>query len=116
MRFRSLDINDDWNFGRGIESYVIDDNAIALDIRTSILSFFKDCWFDPNAGIDWLRLLGSKSTQKEIELNVRGTILRTTGVTKVNSISSVFRGRRLTVSYNINTIFSQNSSQIVEVV
>lgn len=116
MIFRALDGDGDWSFGKGIESYATDDNAIALNIQTNILSFFKDCWFDPTAGIDWLRLLGSKSTQQEIKLNVRGTLLKSYGVTKVNSINLVFRNRRLTVSYNINTIFSHNSSQIVEVV
>lgn len=115
MRFRSLDVNGDWQFGKGLESYVTDNDAIALDVRTSILSFFKDCWFSPNAGIDWLRLLGSRSTRQEIVLNVRGTILKRTGVTKVNSIETSVQDRRLTISYNIDTIFSQNNTQIVEV-
>lgn len=115
MIFRSLDNNGDWNFGQGLESYATDDNAIAFDIQTSILSFFKDCWFAPDAGIDWMRLLGTKSTQQEIQLNIRGTILKVNGVTKVNTINLVYNNRHLSVSYNINTIFSNNSSNIVEV-
>lgn len=116
MKFRSLDGTGDWNFGKGLESYARDNNAIAFDVQTSILSFFKDCWFDPNAGIDWLRLMGSKSTQQEIQLTVRGIILQRSGVTKVNTVNLIFTGRKLSVQYNINTIFSQNSSQIVEVI
>lgn len=115
MRFRSLSGSGDWNFGRGLESYALNNNAIAFDIQTSILSFFKDCWFDPDAGIDWMRLLGSNAQQQEIALNVRGTILRCYGVKKVNSINIVQNGRSLTVTYNINTIFSQNNSNIVEI-
>ena len=115
MRFRSLDGTGDWNFGQGLESYAVDDNAIAFDVQTKVMSFFKDCWFDPTAGIDWLRLLGTKSTAQEIQLSIRGAILQAAGVTKVNSVDFVYQGRKLTVSYNINTIFSNNSSDIVEV-
>lgn len=116
MRFRSLDGTGDWNFGQGLESYAVDNNSIALDVQTSILSFFKDCWFDPNAGIDWLKLLGTKSTQQEIQLSVRGAILQRQGVTKVNSINLTLRNRKLSISYNINTIFSNNNSNVVEVI
>lgn len=116
MRFRSLDGTGDWQFGRGLESYALNNDAIAFDVQTSILSFLKDCWFDPDAGIDWLRLLGSNAQQQEISLNVRGVILQCEGVTRVNSINIVQNGRRLTVTYNINTVFSNNNSNIVEVI
>lgn len=115
MRFRSLDGIGDWNFGKGLETYATDNNAIALDVKTSVLSFFKDCWFDPNAGINWFRLLGSKSTSDEIKLSIRGAILQVNGVTKVNSINLVFQGRKLSVTYDINTIFSNNNTELVEV-
>ena len=115
MIFRSLDSLGDWNFGKGLESYAINDQAIAFNIQTSILSFYKDCWFDPAAGIDWLRLLGSNATQQEIQLTVRGVILQCYGVTQVNSVVALVNDRSLTVTYNINTIFSQNVSNIVEV-
>lgn len=115
MTFRSLDGTGDWNFGQGLASYATNDQAIALNIQTSILSFYKDCWFDPEAGVDWLRLLGSNSTQNEIQLTVRGIILQCYGVTKVNSIVAVVNGRSLTVTYNINTIFTQNVQNVVEV-
>ena len=115
MKFRSLDGVGDWQFGQGLESYALENNAIMLDVKTCVLSFLRDCWFDPEAGIDWLRLLGSSATQQEIKLTVRGIILKCQGVTNVNSIDLSFVNRRLSMSYNINTIFSSNSSQIVEV-
>ena len=115
MIFRSLDGNEDWQFGQGLQSYAYQNNAIALNIQTSILSFFKDCWFAPQVGIDWLRLLGSKSTQQEIQLTVQGVILQCYGVTAVNSVVANVNGRNLTVTYNINTIFTANYTDIVEV-
>jgi len=116
MIFRSLDGIGDWNFGFGKQSYAIQDNAIALDVKTRILSFLKDCWFAPSAGIDWLTILGTKSTQQQIQLTVRGTILQSYGVTKVNSINANVINRHLTITYDINTIFSKNQTQIVEVI
>lgn len=115
MRFRQLDGTGDWDFGQGLQSYATGNNAIALNIQTSILSFLKDCWFDPDAGIDWLRLLGTPGTLQETQLTVRGIILQCYGVTQINSINVAQNGRNVTVSYNINTIFSQNFSDIVEV-
>lgn len=116
MIFRSLDSTGDWNFGQGLESYAMKNDAIALNVETSILSFLKDCWFDPSAGIDWLRLLGTPGTQNEIQLNVRGVILQCYGITAVNSVVANVNGRNLTITYNINTIFSQNQTNIVEVI
>ena len=115
MRFRDLDGTGDWMFGRGLQSYATEDAAIGLNIQTSLLSFYKDCWFAPDAGIDWLRLLGTPGTANEIQLNVKGVILQCYGVTKVNSVNAVQNGRGLTISYNINTIFSMNFSNQVEV-
>ena len=115
MIIRALDGSGDWQFGKGGESLLKDNNAIALNIQTKLLCFFRDCWFDPNFGIDWLRLLGSKSTKEEILLNVRGIILQAYGVVRVNSIDVVLNGRSATLSYSIDTIFTQKVSQIVEV-
>ena len=115
MIFRSLSGTGDWNFGQGLQSYAYQNNAIAFNIQTSILSFFKDCWFAPQAGIDWLTLLGSKSTQQQIQLTVQGTILQCYGVTAVNSVVANVNGRNLTVTYSINTIFSKNYTDTVEV-
>lgn len=116
MKFRSLTSSGDWLFGQGLESYATKDTAIALNVKTSILSFYKDCWFSPNSGIDWLRLLGTPGTQQEIQLTVKGIILQCYGVTSVNSVLANVNGRNLTVTYNINTIFSSNTTNTVEVI
>lgn len=116
MIFRSLDGTGDWNFGSGLASYATGNQAIAFNVQTSILSFLKDCWFAPAAGIAWLSLLGTPGTQQQIELTVKGTILQCYGVTQVNSVVANVNGRNLTITYNINTIFNTNVSNIVEVI
>ena len=118
MKIRAIDTNSDWMFGKGIQSYALDNNAIGENIKTRIMCFYKDCWFDQNSGIDWFRLLGSKGTQGEIELTIRGIILQSYGVVRIDSlsVSSDSIERSLSVQYVIDTIYSQNYSNTVEVV
>lgn len=115
MIFRALDGTGDWMFGKGLQSYLKDNNAIAMNVQTRILCFFRDCWFDPDFGIDWMRLLGSKATKEEILLNVRRIILQSYGVKKCNFIDIIIRDRGATISYNMDTLFTVGSDQIVEV-
>jgi hypothetical protein len=110
MIIRALDENSDFSFGKGKQSYAFGQNAIAQNIQTRLISFFKDCWFDTEAGIDWYRLHGSLNTKQEIELRVRAMILQSYGVVKVNSISVVYSGttRNSLLQYSVVTIYSQN--------
>lgn len=117
MKIRKITPSGDWMFGKGLSSYNIDDAAIGEDIKTKLMCFLKDCWFDQEFGIDWQRLLGTKGTLDEIKLTIRAVILRVYGVVKVNEISAFSDGetRGLTVRYNIETIFSQGYANTVEV-
>jgi len=61
MIFRNIDENGDWDFGKGIQDFTSGNKAIGLNIKTRIQSWVGDCFFDMNAGIDWLNRLGSKN-------------------------------------------------------
>ncbi len=111
MIIRALDATGDWTFGQGKQNYLIGQKAIALNIQTRLLSFLNDCFFDLNAGIDWINLLGSTNTKVQIELSVKAVILKSYGVLRINSLSSSFVGRRLSLTYNIDTIFTANFTQ-----
>lgn len=115
MIFRGLDSDKDWQFGRGKASYLTEQKAIEENIRTRLLSFFGDCFFSKNEGIDWFRLLGSKGTQAELELACKETVLRSYGVVKITDLSSSLDNRKLTLSYTISTIYSENFTDSVEV-
>ena len=111
MIIRALNGEHDWQFGKGLQSYLKENNAIAENVQTRVLSFLNDCWFDSNAGIDWIRLLGSRATQQEIILNVRGVILQSYGVVKVNSVLiNSYDHRNLNLTYNMDTIFTKRFS------
>jgi hypothetical protein len=116
VQIRALDTTNDWTFGVGRNNFLSTQKAIIENIDTRLLSFFKDCFFDMNSGIDWFRLLGTKSTKEEIILSCRRVILQSYGVVRVNSLSVSQLGRNLSLIYNIYSIYTSAFSQSLEVV
>ena len=108
MIIRALDSNGDITFGLGIQNYLTGQAAIALNIKTRILSFLNNCVWDMQAGIDWFTFLKQTANAAQVELAVKATILQSSGVISVNSVSVSTTGRNISLSYNINTIFTSN--------
>lgn len=116
MIIRALTGSHDWQFGKGKESYLRDDQAIMLNVKTRLLSFYQDCFFDSEFGIDWFNLMSNRSTEQEIILNCRGMILQSYGIVKVNSIEILeITNRHIQLTYNADTIFTRGLSNSVEV-
>lgn len=106
MTFRNLDTNHDWVFGCGRNDYVSDNQEIALNIETRILSFLGDCFFAANEGIDWFNLLDYRY-QNRLELKVQEVIKDTPGVSAINNVDIMLgANRKIIISYDIQTIFS----------
>ncbi len=111
MRFRGIDAAGDWQFGAGLQSYLLDEDAIAADIKTALKVFLGECFFALDFGVDWWNLLGSrKGATENIILQCRQLISSREGVTKINRVEAVLdRGtRRLNVSFNVDTVFTRN--------
>jgi hypothetical protein len=108
MSFRNLTANNDWVFGTGKNSYVQENQEIALNIKTRVMSFLGDCYFATDEGIDWFNLLDYRY-QDRLENSVQEVIKNTPGVTAINSID-VLTGanRKITIQYDIQTIYSQS--------
>lgn len=115
MIIRNLDINHDFQFGKGIQSYLKDDLAIGLNIKTRLLSFLRDCYFDQLIGVDWVNLLGRKATEEEVILSCRGIILQSEGVVQIQSLEADLANRNLVLTYEVDTIFSRRFSDNLEV-
>lgn len=82
MRFRNIDTNGDWVFGKGRNSYLRGNSALMMNIKTRLLSFLNDCFFDTEAGIDWWNLLGEKD-HKSILASVQRVVLRSSNVKRI---------------------------------
>lgn len=106
MKVRAIDERGDWDFGKGRQSYKTDLNAIMQLNITHIRSWYLNCFFDLQAGIDWKNLLGQKQTDPKIRDAVRNELLKIDGVTAVLNVSlSVNEDRQLNIHYTESTIY-----------
>lgn len=106
--FRNLDTNNDWTFGNNLNNYVTEQQEIAINLKTRIMSFLGDCFFATNEGIDWFNLLDYRY-QDRLENSVQEVVKNTPGVTAINSIDVLIgANRKITIQYNVQTIYSQS--------
>lgn len=115
MIIRKIDDAGDWTFGKGKEDYIPEDPAIAQNIKTRLLSWFNDCFFGLQEGVDWAEYF-DKGQENNMIQAIKTVILASYGVLAVNSISSSTDSstRKITINYNIDTIFSQAFEAIIE--
>ncbi len=115
MIIRRIDAEGDWIFGKGLSGYVFNQEAIEENLRTRILSWLGDCFFALNEGIDWNNRL-DVGQKKEIVDELKSMILKSFGVTGVNSIDFTFNGttRLFLVEYDIVTIYSPSFSASIQ--
>lgn len=106
MIFRNLDENGDWQFGQGMDNYSVQTKAIGLNIKTRILSWVGDCFFDLGAGIDWINRLGFKNRRALLENDLKTIILKSYGVVGLVKFSTELNGRNFVANYTVNTIFT----------
>ncbi len=106
MITRSIDSDNDWNFGNGKSHYLSDNASLAQNIKTRLQSFIGDCFFDLGAGIDWFLYLGSKNLSG-LKLAIGGVITSTLGVDKLEELSfSLDDKRQLLIQYRVTSVWS----------
>lgn len=115
MKHRALDDTGDWKFGKGVSDITVDQNAIALNVRTRVLSWAGDCFFALTDGVDWRSRLDA-GQQAALTEELKAVILQSYGVVGINSITPVFKSgtRSLTVTFDIQTIFSTSFQQTIK--
>lgn len=103
---RAINSNGDWLFGKSLNDYLSGNMAVQQNIRTRLLSFIGNCFFDTIAGIDWFNLLGSKN-QLALSLAISAVILNTPNVTGILQLGvSLTTNRLFTISYKVQTTYS----------
>ncbi len=107
MRFRALDSNHDWLFGKGKQDYSSDALAIAYSIKTKILSWYRDCFFDMEKGVDWKNILGSKVSKDDADSAIKRIISTEEGVTELTFFESSMAGRVYTCAARLKTIYNE---------
>ena len=115
MIVRAIDVNHDWEYGKGLNDYKSGNLAVAQTINTRLSSFLGDCFFDANAGIDWFNFLGGSKNQLALNLAISATILNTTNVTGILQLSIELDDvtRNLTVQYQVQTSYSVTQGSFI---
>lgn len=114
MIFRNLDTNGDWNFGKGKNDYASSQAAIMLNIKTRLLSWVGDCFFDQTAGVDWYNRLGSKNQQTLLEADLRRVISQSDGVTALKNFDIIMEGRTFKATYTVETVYSASFTDSIQ--
>lgn len=114
MRFRGLDSNGDWVFGKGRNSYLKGNEALMMNIKTRLLEFYNDCFFDMQKGIDWWTLMGGKDLKK-ILVDVQRTILRSYQVKRIVDLDYTLNNRQLSIRISIEFLNGEILTDTVEV-
>jgi len=113
MIIRKLDINSDWEFGKGLSNYLFGEMALEENIKTRLLSWKNDCFFALDDGIDYRNFL-DKGQENNLALAIKSILLTSEGVMGVKQISlELSSNRELTVSYTIDTIYGSNFQNTV---
>jgi hypothetical protein len=107
MRFRNVKANGDWDFGRGLQCYGEGTAAIALNVKTRLMCWLGDCFFDSNMGIDYQNLMGNFGQKNAIREQSRRMILATDGVLSILSFEDMLVDRKYSANYVIDTIYNQ---------
>ena len=101
-------------FGKGRNSYLRDTEALMMNIKTRLLSFLNDCFFDTEAGIDWWNLLGGKDA-KGIMASVQRVVLRSSNVKRIVDMQSHLQNRRFAITLTVEFANGEILTDTVEV-
>jgi hypothetical protein len=107
MIFRSLDGNWDWSFGRGKSDYATDSEAIAYDVKSKILSWIGDCFFDDTAGIDWKNIIGTKDQKSQLDRAIKKIVVDEYGIVDLSFFESEIIDRSYHCNLRFKTIFNE---------
>ena len=111
MKYRKLDNNGDYSFGSGFSDFVYDKNAIAQEKKKKILLFYGEWWEQIDDGIPMFQsILGAYDTETVKLASNRlmiDRIRQVDGVTDVSEAKTNVIGRKLYLSYRVDTIYGQ---------
>lgn len=109
MRYRALDANGDYTFGRGAANFLVNSPETVRQSVQTRLGLLQGEWFlDSTEGTPWFQGIIGKGTNKTYDLVLQTQILRTQGVVSIVEYQSSVdvNSRNLTVAGLLMTIYS----------
>lgn len=108
MKIRNLDKDSDWAFGKSKSNYITGNAGVALNIKTKLLEWKNDCFFNLPAGIDWRTRMGMKKQKELLDEDIKNIIVGVDEVITLNEFESYVEEREYTLRFNITTIYSES--------
>lgn len=109
MRYRALDANGDYTFGRGVGNFLVNSPAtVRQSIQTRLGLLQREWYLNLNDGTPWLQqILVKGAVSKIYDLAIQTRILGTQGVSSILSYSSSADPvkRTLFVQATVSTIY-----------
>lgn len=109
MKYRRLDDNWDYCFGRGQQNYLTDIEAVAQAIKSRMQLLYAEWWEDLTDGLPlWERILGTSGSEKNrriVDIIIRDRIAETDGVLSVLSYESSYERRIYKFTATVETMY-----------
>ncbi|MBZ9633080.1 hypothetical protein [Clostridium sp. FP1] len=109
MRYRILDSNGDYSFGKGQQNFTFGRFAVSQAINTSLALLKNEWWEDTSAGLPLFQnILGQTGSTDNIaiaDLLIKKVINGVTGVTGIQDFTSTYANRVYTFTCSVNTLY-----------
>jgi hypothetical protein len=110
LKYRVIDAGGDYCFGKSMQDFVTDNDAIAQAVGTNLRLLKGEWWEDVSDGLPLFQSIIAKNGSKEqinvSDMLVKDRILLTTGVREIVSFSSALVNRVYSVNCSIKTILN----------
>ncbi|WP_034437994.1 hypothetical protein [Clostridium ihumii] len=107
MRYRVLDINGDYSFGRGQQNITYGKYAVAQAVETRLKLLKGEWWENTEEGLPlFQRILGTSGALNNliiIDSLIKERIIKTPGVLAIKNFESTFENRKYSFYCNIET-------------
>lgn len=115
MRYRKLDLNDDYSFGGSQRDFYRDNpEAVAQSVKTRLLLWLGEFFLDTEQGTPFLEGILGKKSKQTADSTIQDRVLSTPNVVRItNYLSEVdSETRGLSVSFDLDTVFGPTKVDI----
>lgn len=107
MKTRTVDGNWDWIWGKSLQDYADGSLGVAYTVKMKILSWYKDCFFAMDDGIDWKNILGAKNTKEQADIEIKEIIQSEPEILDLTYFESKVIDRIYTATIRFKTIYGE---------
>lgn len=116
MKYRELDTNWDYAFGKGIENYLTSKDAVVQAVQSRLKLLMNEWWEDLEDGLPLFQAFIGKSNiptnKQSMDLLVQRRINETPGVISISEFESKVINRQYIASTTLNTVYGDTEIEV----